>query len=61
MAGLVAGGVAVAYALFQHQAQMAAAVKHVKSVLTSNGLTMMQTCAETADSMLSNLFVIYVE
>ena len=55
MAGLVAGGVAVGLALFQHQAQMAAAVKYVKSVLTANGLTMMQTCAETADSMLSNL------
>lgn len=55
VAGLVAGGVAVGYALFHHQAQMAAAVKHVKSVLTSNGLTTMQTCAETADSMLSNL------
>ena len=55
VAGLVAGGFAVGWALFQHQAQVAAAVKHAKSALTSNGLAMMQTCAETADSMLSNL------
>lgn len=60
LAGLVAGGFAVGYALFQHQAHVAAAVKHVKSALTSNGLTMMQTCAETADSMLSNLHQTFV-
>ena len=58
--GLVAGGFAVGWALFQHQAQVAAAVKHAKSALTSNGLAMMQTCAETADSMLSNLHQTFV-
>jgi hypothetical protein len=60
MAGLVAGGLAVGYALLQEQERLAAAVAHVQSTLTSNGLTMMQKLSETVDTFLANVHQTFV-
>ena len=60
MAGLVAGGLAVGYALLQEQERLAAAVAHVQSTLTSNGLTMMQKLSEMADAFLAKVHETFV-
>ena len=49
-AGLVAGGLAVGYALVQERERVTGAAANVQDTLTNNGLTLMQKLSEMADA-----------
>ena len=55
MAGFLAGGLAVGYALVQERERVAGAVTNVQDTLTSTGLTLMQKLSETADAFLAKV------
>ena len=55
MAGFLAGGLAVGYALVQERERVAGAVANVQDTLTSTGLTLMQKLSETADAFLAKV------
>ena len=55
MAGLLAGGLAVGYALVQERERVAGAVANVQDTLTNNGLTLMQKLSEMADTFLAKV------
>ena len=60
MAGLVAGGLAVGYALVQERERVAGAVANVQDTLTNNGLTLMQKLSEMADAFLAKVHETFV-
>ena len=60
MAGLVAGGLAVGYALVQERERVAGAVTNVQDALTNNGLTLMQKLSEMADAFLAKVHETFV-
>ena len=60
MAGLVAGGLAVGYALVQERERVAGAVANVQDTLTNDGLTLMQKLSEMADAFLAKVHDTFV-
>ena len=60
MAGLVAGGLAVGYALVQERERVAGAVANVQDTLTDDGLTLMQKLSEMADAFLTKVHETFV-
>ena len=60
MAGLVAGSLAVGYALVQERERVAGAVANVQDTLTNNGLTLMQKLSEMADAFLAKVHETFV-
>lgn len=60
MAGLVAGSLAVGYALVQERERVAGAVVNVQDTLTNNGLTLMQKLSEMADAFLAKVHESFV-
>ena len=60
MSGLVAGGLAVGYALVQERERVAGAVANVQDTLTNNGLTLMQKLSEMADTFLAKVHETFV-
>ena len=60
MAGLVAGGLAVGYALVQERERVAGAVANVQDTLTNDGLTLMQKLSEMADAFLAKVHETFV-
>ena len=60
MAGLVAGGLAVGYALVQERERVAGAIVNVQDTLTNNGLTLMQKLSEMADAFLAKVHESFV-
>ena len=60
MAGLVAGSLAVGYALVQERERVAGAVTNVQDALTNNGLTLMQKLSEMADAFLAKVHETFV-
>jgi len=60
MAGLVAGGLAVGYALVQERERVAGAVANVQDTLTNNGLTLIQKLSEMADAFLAKVHETFV-
>ena len=60
MAGLLAGGLAVGYALVQERERVGGAVANVQNTLTNNGLTMMQTISEMTNTFLARVHETFV-
>ena len=60
MAGLVAGGLAVGYALVQERERVAGAVANVQDTLTNNGLTLMQKLSGMSDAFLAKVHETFV-
>ena len=60
MAGLLAGGLAVGYALVQERERVAGAVANVQDTLTTNGLTLMQKLSEMSDAFLAKVHETFV-
>ena len=60
MTGLLAGGLAVGYALVQERERVAGAVANVQDTLTNNGLTLMQKLSEMADAFLAKVHETFV-
>jgi|MDSW01.1.fsa_nt_gb hypothetical protein len=55
MAGLLAGGLAVGYALVQERERVTGAVANVQDTLTGNGLTLMEKLSKMADAFLAKV------
>lgn len=60
MAGLVAGGIAVGYALIQDRERVAGAVANAQDTLTNNGLILLQKLSEMADAFLAKVHETFV-
>ena len=59
-AGLLAGGLAVGYALVQERERVAGAVTNLQDTLTNDGLTLMHKLSEMADAFLAKVHETFV-